>query len=154
MVNDNEHLEHTKSCDCSSHDEHVDDCTCGCHKGHQEFGHKHLEQIKVLAHEEAFVGSFEKITEIDYKECTEMMKNHLHDICRWVQLEGGYVGHIKAVIQSGELVTTMSTTGKEVQVKTANGNTSLTCRIGIAVIVFSISLESIKEKLQQIYDLL
>jgi len=67
---------------------------------------------------------------------------------KWVYEHDGIIGHIKAFIESHEMGGMLSITDDEVQYKhTQDGY----CDVNIATIVFGITVDELKEKLQELF---
>ncbi|MBE6037835.1 MAG: hypothetical protein E7218_01360 [Anaerofustis stercorihominis] len=139
------HHEDDEECECGCghdhhHHEHGEDCDCGCH----DHGH----HLNVYTHDEAVIGSLDIVMPGTYDGVREELTKIFEVLGNWVYDKDGIIGHIKAFIESAGTGGMLSITDDEVQFHhTRDGQ----CNVNIATIVFGITVDELKEKLQELF---
>jgi hypothetical protein len=126
-----------------NHNEHDHD-----HHGHNhhEHNHDHDENISIDEHEGALVASLSLSFTGDFNEAERTLAAELELLARTIEERGGAVGHIKASLFGGGVVSTLSTTGTATGTAVSRGDNPRV-RAEVVAIVLSLSAEELREAL-------
>ncbi|MDR1422644.1 MAG: hypothetical protein LBI64_07265 [Coriobacteriales bacterium] len=110
------------------------------HKHHAYHTHEHHSEdgITITEHEGALIATVELKLIGAYDEIERDLAKRLERLARMIEDTGGVIGHIKASLFGGGMVSTLSTTGSSVAV---SRGTDFSGRAEVAAIVLAISEE-------------
>lgn len=144
------------------HHEHGEECTCGCHDHdhhhdheheHHHHDHEHNEAPKqgvtMSRHDDAIIGTVVINIKGDYESGVNTLKRCMNEVARWVEDEGGLVGHIKAFVRE-EVRSCMISVPEAGDVQIKEGGCRQIC-VENANIVFGVDIEKFEEKLKDLY---
>ncbi|MBQ9032737.1 MAG: hypothetical protein IJ106_15015 [Parasporobacterium sp.] len=174
---DHEHEEHGHHHDHEEHEHHHHD-HCGCedehhhhhhehdhehhhdhdHEGH-EHHHDHGHQYEVPGyrvfethnHEGATICSFEKDVNEETSVLVGKMEQCIKALEQWLDETEATIGHVKGYVKEAGPITTFSTVGCGLNIENHEGGSAA---IGFASIVFGPTEEELKEKVEQIFQVL
>ena len=109
------------------------------------------ELIEVHIHEGATIASGVFTLEVEYQCLINLIRAELEKIAKWVDKEGGLIGHIKAYLKRGESGVLLSITDFDEQVSIQH-NKGRPIEVNIAAIVYNIAPELLQTRFGEMIE--
>lgn len=110
--------------------------------------------IKIVTHEGFAAGSFKMDSGLPAAAATEQLKSQMDELARILRKQGAWIGHIKASIQRGDYLATLSLTKDEVNVQSREGLETGKTYIHFASIITRIKADQLEKLLHDLYHTL
>ena len=141
------------------HGEICDDPHCSCHDhahhhehhDHHHSEHDHHEPISVMSHDPATVGSVECTVPFPYEQAVLEVEKRMRAVADMVTNAGGFIGHIKALVEADTPRCRISITDDGVADKKWM-DPSMSCKAECVFIVFGTECASLKHALADTFS--
>lgn len=133
-------------CECHEHNHHEEECDdpeCECHEHHYHHHHHHQEKVRVSTHDSAIVGSVTCTVPFAYEEAVHRVEKKLHDVAEIVMEQGGFIGHVKGIVEGAAPQCRISITD-ESQADIQMFEPAAVSKTECVCIVFGVTKESLK----------
>ncbi|KPU42486.1 hypothetical protein OXPF_42710 [Oxobacter pfennigii] len=151
-MDENKHPhKHDENCDCGRNHEHEHDENCSC--GHDHYhGHSHEE---IFGAKDEIPGVFSHSIEMNLEnkitaeELKEALTKWIEGLKNWVSTNKYYIGHVKVFAGSDDVNLWLSTTGRQINVKTSENSTDKIMdkfTINITAIIFGAQEKALKDE--------
>ncbi len=121
------------------------------HHHEHEDHHHHEGDIDIHEHEGALAASFKKEVLKGKDEVLSSLSAIMKHLAKDLREEGAYIGHIKAAVKESDTVTMLSITKDILDEKEQS---SVSCSVSFAAIVFNIHEHELKEFIQEVYEVI
>lgn len=130
-------------------------CTCHDHGHHHDHDHHHEEHthapISVISHDPATVGSVQCTVPLPYQEAVAEIEKRMRAIAGGVTEAGGFIGHIKAIIEEDARRCRLSIT-EEGAADRKWMEAGAACKADCVFIVFGVDCQSLQKMIEATFS--